>query len=138
MLRPIVQAEERRAGAHLIGAPKAVTARDQVGLRALNDLLKAAFDQPGTAAAEPGDQPANKPPPADQDEAERNQGKPSRPSQRPPASTPPAQPAASTQALWFKQSPVRLHPGERRTVTLLADPTACRPGPTWRSRPIRA
>ena len=63
--RPIVQAEERRAGAHLIGAPKAVTARDQVGLRALNDLLKAAFDQPGIAAAEPGDQPATKPPTAD-------------------------------------------------------------------------
>ena len=32
------------------------------------------------------------------------------------------------QALWFKQSPVRLHPGERRTVTLLADPTAVTPG----------
>ena len=44
VLRPIVAAEERRAGAHLIGAARAVTARDQVGLRALNDLLKAAFD----------------------------------------------------------------------------------------------
>ena len=51
-LRPIVAAEERRAGAHLIGATKALTARDQVGLRALNDLLRTAFDQPGTAAAE--------------------------------------------------------------------------------------
>jgi hypothetical protein len=57
VLRPIVQAEERRAGAHLIGAPRAVSARDQVGLRALNDLLKAAFDQPGTAAAQPGGRP---------------------------------------------------------------------------------
>jgi hypothetical protein len=38
VLKPIVAAEERRAGAHLIGAPRAVTARDQVGLRALNDL----------------------------------------------------------------------------------------------------
>ena len=54
VLRPIVAAEERRAGAHLIGAARAVTARDQVGLRALNDLLKAAFDQPGSAGAQPG------------------------------------------------------------------------------------
>ncbi len=51
VLRPIIAAEERRAGAHLIGAPRAVTARDQVGLRALNDLLKAAFDQPGSAGS---------------------------------------------------------------------------------------
>ena len=58
VLRPIVAAEERRAGAHLIGAPRAVTARDQVGLRALNDLLKAAFDQPGSAGAQPGEDPA--------------------------------------------------------------------------------
>ena len=64
VLRPIVAAEERRAGAHLIGAARAVTARDQVGLRALNDLLKAAFDQPGSAGAQPGTAPASKPPTA--------------------------------------------------------------------------
>ena len=40
VLGPIVAAEERRAGAHLIGAARAVTARDEVGLRALNDLLE--------------------------------------------------------------------------------------------------
>ena len=62
VLKPIVAAEERRAGAHLIGAPRAVSARDEVGLRALNDLLKAAFDQPGTAAVEPGENPAAQPP----------------------------------------------------------------------------
>src|SRR3954449_10959070 len=62
LLRPIVAAEEKRAGAHLIGAPRAVSARDQVGLRALNDLLKAAFDQPGSAAAEPGDHPVDRSP----------------------------------------------------------------------------
>lgn len=69
VLRPIVATQERRAGAHLIGAARAVTARDQVGLRALNDLLKAAFDQPGSAAAQPGTDPASKPPtqPADGD-----------------------------------------------------------------------
>jgi len=69
VLRPIVAAHERRAGAHLIRAARAVTARDQVGLRALNDLLKAAFGQPGSAAAQPGTDPASKPPtqPADGD-----------------------------------------------------------------------
>jgi hypothetical protein len=121
VLRPIVAAEERRAGSHLIGAARAVTARDQVGLRALNDLLKAAFDQPGSAGAQPGKDPASKPPtqPADSelgaeddrvsDESERE---------------PPIPPVPVVQPLWFKQSPVRLHPGEKRTVTLYADPTS--------------
>ncbi len=125
VLRPIVAAEERRAGAHLIGAARAVTARDQVGLRALNDLLKAAFDQPGSAGAQPGTAAASKPPtqPADSalgaeddrvsDEFERE---------------PPAPSAPVAQPLWFKQSPVRLHPGEKRTVTLYADPASVRPG----------
>ncbi len=41
----------------------AVTARDQVGLRALNDLLKAAFDQPGSGGRRARRrQPASKPP----------------------------------------------------------------------------
>jgi hypothetical protein len=128
VLRPIVAAEERRAGAHLIGAPKAVTARDQVGLRALNDLLRAAFDQPGSAAAEPGEHPATKPPAtAQQHEAEpepeqTEPGEPETPGEHAPPPTAPAQ------ALWFKQSPVRLYPGERRTVTLLADPARVPPG----------
>ena len=121
VLKPIVAAEERRAGAHLIGAPRAVTARDQVGLRALNDLLKAAFDQPGTAAAEPGENPAAKPPvqPAE----EQPDAEPATAGERVPAAPP-----AHAQALWFKQSPVRLHPGEKRTVTLQADPTLVAPG----------
>ena len=121
VLKPIVASEERRAGAHLIGAPRAVTARDQVGLRALNDALKSAFDQPGTAGGEHGTSPADKAPtqPAEQqDEAE-----PAPPAER---AAPP--PAAAAQALYFKQSPVRLHPGEKRTVTLLADPERVEPG----------
>jgi hypothetical protein len=127
VLRPIVHAEERRAGAHLIGAPKAVTARDQVGLRALNDLLKAAFDQPGTAAAERGDTPTVKPPTADQEQAEPEpeQGKEAQRGRS--GETAPVQPSTPAQALWFKQSPVRLHPGETRTVTLLADPARIPP-----------
>ena len=121
VLKPIVAAEERRAGAHLIGAPRAVTARDQVGLRALNDLLKAAFDQPGTAAAEPGENPAAKPPA--QPAEEEPDAEPATAGERVPAAPP-----AQAQALWFKQSPVRLHPGEKRTVTLQADPTLVAPG----------
>ncbi len=113
VLRPIVAAEERRAGAHLIGAARAVTARDQVGLRALNDLLKAAFDQPGSAGAQPGTAGQSKPPtqPADSalgaeddrvsDEFERE---------------PPAPSALVAQPLWFKQSPVRLRPRRERAV----------------------
>jgi len=121
VLRPIVAAEEKRAGTHLIGAPRAVTARDQVGLRALNDLLKAAFDQPGSAAAEPGGHPADKPPAQEPEPQERAES-------GLPGERAPAQPPAPAPALWFKQSPVRLHPGEKRTVTLLADPTQVPPG----------
>ncbi|MGH2862307.1 MAG: hypothetical protein ACRDLT_12505, partial [Solirubrobacteraceae bacterium] len=62
VLKPIVAAEERRAGAHLITAPRAVTARDQVGLRALNDLLKTAFEQTGHAGTDSGHEPATQPP----------------------------------------------------------------------------
>ena len=115
ILRPIVQAEERRASSHLIGAPKAVTARDQVGLRALNDLLKAAFDQPGTAASEPGTHSADTAP--TQTSATTQEPETSQWRERAPD-----EPSALAQALWFKQSPLRLHPGEKRTVTLLADP----------------
>jgi hypothetical protein len=118
VLRPIVAAEERRASAHLIGATRAVTARDQVGLRALNDLLKTAFDHPGTATAEPGDAPAERPPTETAGPALGQEVAPTTPEEPVPA-----HPAAPAQALWFKQSPVRLHPGEKRTVTLLADPS---------------
>ncbi len=116
VLRPIVAAEEKRAGANLIGAPRAVAARDQVGLRALNDLLKAAFDQPGTAAAEPGGTPVQQPP-LEPVEPER-EIEPQAPGERASEEHPPT----PIHALQFKQSPVRLHPGEKRTVTLLCDP----------------
>lgn len=62
VLRPIVADEERRAGAHVVRAGSALRARDQVGLRALNDALKGAFDTPGKAAFEPGRSAASKPP----------------------------------------------------------------------------
>ncbi len=47
VIRPIVESEERRAGAHQVHTTRAVSARDEVGLRALNDVLKGAFDTPG-------------------------------------------------------------------------------------------
>ncbi|MGH2843783.1 MAG: hypothetical protein ACRDKL_09390 [Solirubrobacteraceae bacterium] len=139
VLRPIVAAEERRAGAHLIGAGRAVTARDQVGLRALNDLLKAAFDQPGVAGGEPGDTPTRRPPgtdpgtgadPAEETEAEESLAPEPGPEPEPleELPTPPESPPAPARALWFKRSPIRLRPGEQRTVTLLADPNAVTPG----------
>jgi hypothetical protein len=129
VLKPLVAAEERRANTHLINAPRAVTARDQVGLRALNDLLKTAFDQPGHAGNETGHEPATKPPPidhpADNDEAHN-------PEHDAPlaGNTPEESPGAPTEPtpLAFKQSPIRLHPGESRTVTLLANPTLVPPG----------
>ena len=125
VLKPIVAAEERRADANRISAPKAVTARDQVGLRALNDLLKTAFDQPGSAGAQPGDMPADKPgvPASD---SERLPGPQRELEGDAPAGEEPA--SAPARALWFKQSPIRLHPGESRTITLLADPALVAPG----------
>jgi hypothetical protein len=123
VLRPIVTAEERRAGAHLIGAPRAVTARDLVGLRALNDALKAAFDQPGTSAAQPGSSPVDKAP------AEPSPSPPTAVAEPSPDNkVAPAAPPLPALALYFKQSPVRLHPGEKRTVTLFANPTRVEPG----------
>jgi hypothetical protein len=124
VLRPIVAAEERRAGARLIGAPHAVTARDRVGLRALNDLLKAAFDQPGTAAAQPGGKPVPKAPTQPLDPAQSGDaGSPASGNLEPRERS-----SAPSPALWFKQSPLRLHPGEKRTVTLLANPEIVVPG----------
>lgn len=136
-LRPIVAAEERRAGAHLIGASKALSARDQVGLRALNDLLRTAFDQPGAAAVERGVNPADKPPvqvvepPA---EAEPPEEKEPEEDVEPMEEVEPGASgdgaAAQPRALWFKQSPIRLHPGEKRTVTLIAAPALVPPSTT--------
>ncbi|HET6865611.1 MAG TPA: hypothetical protein VFH80_06795 [Solirubrobacteraceae bacterium] len=128
VLRPIVAAEERRAGAHLIGAPKAVSARDQVGLRALNDLLKTAFEQPGIATAEPGSSPADRPPvqatppSSDVSAPEGGLAKEVEPMEEIELEDADAGAPGPARALWFKQSPIRLHPGEKRTVTLIADP----------------
>jgi hypothetical protein len=118
VLRPIVAAEERRAGAHLVRAGGALRARDQVGLRALNDALKNAFDTPGKAGFEQGEQPSSGPATIVDDEPdETNSG---RPDDR--ADGDDDEPSVENRPLRFKQALVRLHPGERRGVSLLIDP----------------
>ena len=119
VLRPIVEAEERRAGAHLVSTGRAIRARDEVGLRALNEALRAAFDAPGVAGFARGDSASARPPV----EAE------------PPGAAPAQVPGGGGApdvdlgvAMRFKQSPVRLHPGERRGVSILFDPVRVPPG----------
>jgi hypothetical protein len=116
IVRPIVEAEERRAGARLVRAGKEITARDEVGLRALNDALRAAFDAPGHngfARGGPGEQ-----------RPVEEQGQQAVPPQPPTAGTA----LVLDAAMRFKQSPIRVHPGEQRTVSLLFDPTQVLPG----------
>jgi hypothetical protein len=117
ILRPIIDAEERRAGARIVRAGRETAARDQVGLRALNDALRAAFDAPGRAGFARGGS-ATKTPPLEPREA--------RDSVTPPSDSSAA--VAVDAAIRFKQSPLRLHPGEQRTVSLLFDPARVPPG----------
>ena len=118
ILRPIIESEERRAGARLVRAGKEIAARDEVGLRALNDALRAAFDAPGQAGFARGSAPTAQSP---VDEQERPEGV------VPPSPAPSAL-AVVDAAMRFKQSPVRLHPGEQRTISLLFDPALVPPG----------
>jgi hypothetical protein len=122
VLRPIVAAEERRAGAHIVRAGRAVQARDQVGLRALNDALRSAFDAPGTAGFERGGAPSEAPAKAEPEPM------PCEPRADEPATPAPAPDEALAGAMRFKQSPLRLHPGEDRTVSLVIDPARVPPG----------
>jgi hypothetical protein len=123
VLKPIVADEERRASAHLIRPGGALRARDQVGLRALNDALKGAFNTPGNAAFEAGGKPSDKRPA----EREAPLQLPAPGSEPDEASTP--KPTAEVMPpIRFKQALVRLHPGERRGVSVLIDPARIAPG----------
>jgi hypothetical protein len=113
ILRPIIEAEERRAGARLVRAGKEIAARDEVGLRALNDALRAAFDAPGQAGFARGATPTGQPPIEE----------PLAPEAVPPLVAPPSALALDA-AMRFRQSPVRLHPGEERGISLLFRPGA--------------
>jgi hypothetical protein len=117
VLKPIVADEERRASAHLIRAGGTLRARDQVGLRALNDALKGAFDTPGKAAFAGGGNASDKPATENETRLERAVRNSERTEGAFPERTPELVPA-----IRFKQALVRLHPGERRGVSLLIDP----------------
>jgi hypothetical protein len=117
ILRPIIESEEKRAGARLVRAGREIAARDEVGLRALNDALRAAFDAPGQAGFARGGAPTAQPPVEER-----------RPQETiPPIAAPPS-PLVLDAAMRFRQSPVRLHPGEERGVSLLFDPARIPPG----------
>jgi hypothetical protein len=122
VLRPIVADEERRAGAHLVRPGGALRARDQVGLRALNDALKGAFDAPGRAGFTVGKQPSERPPAAEESKPEATRAERGR------GPDVPRRPPDTVAPLRFKQALVRLHPGERRGVSLLIDPSRLPPG----------
>jgi hypothetical protein len=123
ILRPIVADEERRAGAHLVRAGGALRARDLVGLRALNDALRGAFDTPGRAAFAVGVHPSERPP------AFAKPVSPQSPEERAVGDRKvEPEPRRAAAAMRFKQALVRLHPGERRGVSLLFDPERVAPG----------
>src|SRR5918999_2800779 len=124
-LRPIVAAEERRAGARLVAPGRAVRARDEQGLRTLNDALRSAFEAPGRAAFGQGGVASDRPPlePRESPSAAQNGDGPA--AEPAPAA---AAPIADEPPLRFKQSPMRLHPAERRATSLLIDPEHIPPG----------
>ncbi|MCA1680476.1 MAG: ATP-binding protein, partial [Actinobacteria bacterium] len=99
VLAPIVADEERRQSARTIRPTNALRARDQVGLRALNDALKTAFDTPGKAAFQAGAQPAEQAP-AITDEPSVDDA----PSGRDSGELVEQRPAAMVAALRFKQA----------------------------------
>jgi len=117
IVRPIVEAEERRAGARLVRAGKEIAARDEVGLRALNDALRSAFDAPGQAGFARGGAGLERP--VEEPEREGAPGQPPRGA---------AAEVVLEAAMRFKQSPLRLHPGEQRGVSLIFDPARIPPG----------
>jgi hypothetical protein len=128
VLRPIVAGEERRAGARLVAPGKEIRARDQQGLRALNDALRSAFESPGAAAFSAGGGP-NARPPVETPERGANGAGPAEGEEQPVEPAPPAEPPEPPAlAMRFKQSPLRLHPAERRATSLLFDPDRVPPG----------
>ena len=124
VLRPIVADEERRAGARVVRAGGALRARDQVGLRALNDALKGAFDNPGRSGFAAGEEESERAPIA----VDADEGPEEAPDVTSDRDGTERQPPDLSAPLRFKQTLVRLHPGERRGVSLLVDPVRIPPG----------
>ena len=84
---------------------------------ALNDVLRHGFDAPGQADFGRGSAPVDQAP---IEELLHPGGAPPQPGS--------AARALVDAAMRFKQSPVRLHPGEQRTISLLVDPARVPPG----------
>jgi hypothetical protein len=125
VLRPIVAAEERRAGARLVAPGRAVRARDEQGLRALNDVLRSAFDAPGRAAFVQGGGASDRGP-LERGGAPTEGANGGAPAAEPGPPVPDAAP--DEPPLRFKQSPMRLHPSELRSTSLVIDPERVPPG----------
>jgi hypothetical protein len=122
ILGPIVAEEERRTSTHVVRPGRGVRTRDEVGMRALNDALRTAFDAPGSVGFQRGQQPGSQP--AHDDNADSGEHGVRIPDG---ATDDPNQGAQCTEpvlgmAIRFKQSPMRLHPGEERRVSLIIDP----------------
>jgi hypothetical protein len=116
-LAPIVADEERRAGAHVVRTGRALRVRDEVGVRALNDALRSAFDAPGSAGFTPGGSGSSKPTSVDVVGGHAQSPEPSSEKAEENDTD-----AILAPAMRFKQSPIRLHPGEARNVSLIVDP----------------
>ncbi len=121
VLRPIVEAEERRAGAHVVHTGRALRARDEVGLHELNEALRTAFDAPGSAGFSRGGVSVPNAPRV----ADASQPAGSRDEQEPDRSP---RDDVELAAMRFKQTLLRMHPGEQRGVSLLFDPERIAPG----------
>jgi hypothetical protein len=132
ILGPIVAEEERRTSTHVVRPGRGVRTRDEVGMRALNDALRSAFDAPGTVGFQRGQDPGSQP--AHDDGAATEEADVATPGDASDATQhnhgPEAPEAMLGAAIRFKQSPVRLHPGEERRVSLIIDPErVCRGTP---------
>lgn len=119
LVRRAVEQEERRAGADVVRAGRQLQALDRVGMRALNDLLRSAFDAPGSRGREPGTEPARQAPEREERPA------PDRPAHD---GARPARDPLGGAAIAFRRSPIRLHPGESRSISVIFDPDQIAPG----------
>jgi hypothetical protein len=115
VLEPIVNDEERREGARLVTAGRVLKARDQQGLRALNEALRQAFEAPGRAAGSAGTGEGEATAPRLGEDATQGNGRR-------------RQPERPEDPIRFKQSPMRLHPGEVRGTSLVIDARTIPPG----------
>lgn len=113
-LEPIVADEERRAGATRLDVGHAIRSRDLEGLRTMNRVLRQLFRSDGAAAAATGDTPSSTAPGREPEQLTLEERQPPQPPEVGPERAP-------HPAMYFKRSPMRLHPSESRDVSLLLD-----------------